>query len=149
VQLTPHFTLEELSVSAYGARNGLSNIPPPTVHQSLKLLCLNVLEPLRTRLGKSIVVLSGYRSPAINRGVGGAATSQHMVGEAADIYVPKLANYTLAQLIIDAGLPFDQVILEFGQWVHVSYDAQGKQRGQILTAVKQNGKTVYLNGLHQ
>jgi hypothetical protein len=149
VQLSPHFTLEEMSVSEYGTRHGLPNVAPPVVVESLRTLCNNVLEPLRTRLGKGIVVLSGYRSPAINRGVGGAATSQHMVGEAADTYVPRLSNYTWAQFIIESGVPFDQLILEFGQWVHVSHDMQGNQRGQVLTAVKQSGKTVYLNGLVQ
>jgi hypothetical protein len=111
------------------------------------LLCENVLQPLRDKYGKSINITSGYRSPKLNKAIGGSSTSQHCFGQAADIQVDK-KDYLKVWEILKT-LPFDQIIWEFGNesapdWIHVSF-VQGKNRGQKLKAVKNIfGKTQYL-----
>jgi hypothetical protein len=151
--LSPHFTLRELCRSEAAARKGFPNDPPPEAIAALKALCATVLEPLRGHVGKSIRVNSGYRGPQANAAVGGAPTSQHVRGEAADIEVDGLSNLALAQAVVALGLPFDQVILEAhtlgdpnSGWVHVSHTAH--PRHQVLTATRgPNGKMVYSAGL--
>ena len=111
-----------------------------------------VLQPVRDHYGKGVKVNSGYRHPEVNAKVGGSKTSDHCKGQAADIEIPGVANADLAKWIAE-NLDFTQVILEFytqgipdSGWVHVSYDPANLKK-QTLTAVKQNGKTVYLQGL--
>jgi len=111
-----------------------------------------VLQPLRDAYGVGIKVNSGYRSPDVNAAVGGSRTSDHCKGQAADIEIPGVANAELAQYIAD-NFEFTQLILEFytqgipdSGWVHVSYDSNNLKR-QVMTAVRQNGRTVYLQGL--
>jgi len=148
MQLSPHFTLAEMTRSDVALRLGIDNGAPLDAIERLKALCAAVLEPVRLRHGP-LVVNSGYRCPALNRAIGGAAESQHMRGEAADIEAAEsgVSNYTLACWIRDR-CPFDQVILECYQpgkprsgWVHVSYRPIGGagvgvgpvNRGQTLT----------------
>ena len=99
------------------------------------MLVDEVLEPLRVALGVSVRVTSGYRSPEVNAAVGGAASSQHTEGEAADIWVEGMAAEDLARKIVGLGLVFDQLIVERDapaeRWVHVSYRA-GRCRNQML-----------------
>lgn len=149
MQISKHFNLDELVHSDYGVRHDIDNTPPPSVRAALVKLTNNILEPLRVKAGRPVIVSSAYRCGLINRGVGGSETSQHCDGEAADLNILRVAPYTTAQMIVQMGLPFDQLILEFGRWVHVSHAASGKQRGQILTATKINGQTRYLSGLHR
>jgi hypothetical protein len=151
MQLTKNFTLEEFLISQTAARLNIDNTPSPSVISNLQLLCTNVLQPLRDKLGQ-MSISSGYRCSILNSRIGGAADSQHLYGQAADITIPTMGNAALAEYIRD-NLMFDQVILEFYQlgvpqsgWVHVSY-TNGINRQQCLTAVKQNGKTVYLKGI--
>lgn len=141
MKLSENFTLAELTVT----NRPLANVPTDKEREALRKLAVNVLQPLREAIGKPIVVSSGYRSDAVNRAVGGTATSQHRFGEAADITVPGMSAQELARKIVDLRLPFDQVIQEFGRWVHVSYGP--RNRRQVLTAVTRNGKTQYLPGL--
>lgn len=147
-QLSEHFTLAEFTKSQTAIRNGIKNEPTPEHLAAMKLLCAKVLEPIRTHYGKPVKISSGYRSLALNRAIGGATSSQHSKGEAADIEVPGISNYALARLIRDT-LPHDQVILEFyhpgdpnSGWVHVSYGP--RMRSQELTT--SDGKT-YRPGL--
>ena len=119
---------------------------------NLKRLAEKVLQPVRDHYGKGVKVNSGYRSPDGNAKVGGSRTSDHCKGQASDIEIPGIANADLAKWITE-NLEFTQVILEFytqgvpdSGWVHVSYDPENLKK-QALTAVKQNGKTVYLPGL--
>lgn len=149
-QLSPHFTLAEMTRTSVKA----DNTPPPDVVENLRALCVNVLEPLRVAMGKPMRVNSGYRSDAVNRAVGGSTTSQHSTGEAADIEFDGFDNLALAKKIVAMKLPFDQLICEFlvagdpnGGWIHVSHKRLGKQRGQILTASREGGKTVYKPGM--
>lgn len=141
--LSEHFSLSEMTVSQEAARSGLKNAPDPLQIESLRQLCQNVLEPLRARVRKPIVINSGFRSPTINRRIGGSARSQHCRGEAADIIIPGMKIPDVVALIRKMGLPVDQCIEEFGAWVHVSHSRNGPQRGQYLRARLVGGKTVY------
>jgi len=152
MQLTNNFSLKELTVSDTATRLGLDNTPNETVIANLKTLAENILQPVREHYGKSVKVNSGYRAPEVNAAVGGSKTSDHCKGQAADIEITGVANGDLAKYIAEK-FKFTQVILEFytqgipdSGWVHVSYDSNDL-KCQTLTAVKQNGKTVYLPGL--
>jgi hypothetical protein len=142
VKLSEHFTLEEMTISETGARNGKSNIPGEREIENLKLLCSEILEHLRSALALPVSITSGYRSPEINKAVGGSSTSQHVFGQAADIHV---SGMTAEELFLFATekvfLPFDQIIQEFNQWVHISY--RSNPRGQKLRATHENGLTHY------
>lgn len=140
-RLTRNFTLDELVLSDYAIRNDLDNTPNDEQIENLRILCFNVLQPLREVLGKPVIVTSGYRSPVVNKAIGGATTSQHIKGQAADIHVPEMSIQELYDFI-KANLPFDQLIQEFGRWVHVSYNASSNRR-ECLYAVRENGTTVY------
>lgn len=108
----------------------LDNTPPPEAQARLVALCAAVLDPLRQALGKPVRINSGFRSAAVNKAIGGSTTSQHMVGEAADIRVEGMTPQQLATFIAAERLPFDQLIWE-PTWVHVSYSI-GRQRGETL-----------------
>jgi len=141
-----HFTFQELTKSATAKRKGIDNSPSMQVRANLAALVENVLDPLREAYGKPIVVTSGYRCEKLNRAVGGAASSQHVKGQAADIRsvqdTPE-ENKKLFDLIVKLGLPFDQIINEYNyDWVHVSYGP--RHRRMKLRAVKKNGRTQYL-----
>jgi len=143
MNLTENFTLEEMILSEYAARNGIDNTPPPEHIENLKILCQKVLQPLRDILKRPVIVSSGYRCKALNTGIGGSKTSQHIRGQAADIIVPGVRVIELFQ-IIGRTLNYDQVIEEFGAWVHVSYDTNyNNLRFERLVARSVNGKTVY------
>lgn len=142
MDLSPHFTLHELTVSEYAARNGIANVPMPEDIVCLSELCMFVLEPLRRQLQKPVNVTSGFRSVELNRAIGGAENSQHCRGQAADIHVKGMSTESLFQTIIKSGIEFDQCILEFNSWVHISWNT-GKNRKELLVAEKINGKTTY------
>lgn len=141
MNLSKNFTLAELTVSQEAARSGLKNIPTTEQIAALRLLCENVLQPLRDRVKKPIVVSSGFRSVTLNRRIGGSATSQHCKGQAADFSIPGMSIADTVALIRKMGLPADQVIDEFGAWVHVSYGP--RHRKEFLKARRVGGKTVY------
>ncbi len=143
MNLSPHFTLAEMTLSQIAVRAGIANTPSKRQITSLTRLCENVLEPLRTLLGKPIYVSSGFRNPTVNSLVGGSSTSQHMRGEAADITVEGMTPQALFDFIRATDLPYDQLIQEFDRWVHVSYGA--RKRGQDLYARKNpTNKTIYV-----
>lgn len=139
------FALSEFLQSATAKAHNIDMTPPVAVRRNIEALVANVLDPLRERIGKPIRVSSGYRPPALNRLVGGAQTSQHSKGEAADISISGMTPRQVCEAVIAAGLPFDQLIEEFGQWTHVSFGP--RNRRQVLTARKINGRTTYLKGL--
>ena len=141
MQLTPNFTLEEMTATS----TGLPNVANRTERGALLALAEHVLQPLRDALGKPVHITSAFRSAAVNRAVGGVADSQHRKGQAADIRVDGMTSMALAQRIVAMDLPFDQLIEEFGQWVHVSHAPH--PRRQQLTAVRREGRTRYLQGL--
>ena len=144
IRLSEHFTLEEFVRSRKAQARGIKNEPPAEAVEGLKLLVQHILEPLRQAWGQSIFVTSGYRSPELNRAVGGAHNSQHLLGQAADIVADlSLLNYDLGRLIIQLSLPFDQLIFEGCyveyvagrpqhrcRWIHVSYGP--RQRREVI-----------------
>lgn len=126
-----YFTLEELSRSATASARGIDNTPSIAAKLHLIDLVENILDPLREAYGKPIGVNSGYRSQALNKAVGGAATSDHLTGRAADIHgTPntKAENQKLFELIKSLDLPYRQLIDEKNfSWVHVSYNPEVKE----------------------
>ena len=148
MNLSPNFTLDELTVSQTAARLGLSNVPPPAVVGELRRLAETILQPLRNHLGRPVVVSSGYRSPDVNRAVGGALASAHMSGRAADITVPGMTPLEVCQAIRAMGLPFDQLLHEFRAWTHVAIAPPGvAPRGELLTAIRGPVGVYYERGL--
>lgn len=127
-----YFTIDELCRSERARQLGINNTPTDDIIDSLSDLVENVLDPARVRIRKPITVNSGYRCPELNKAVGGAATSQHVKGEAADITTgSKEGNKRLFEIIRD-NLPFDQLINEYDfSWVHVSH-RRGENRKQQL-----------------
>ena len=120
--------------------------------ENFKLLAEEVFQPIREHFRCPIHISSGYRSKELNTAIGGSLTSQHCQGEAIDIDMDGTPNGVTNRMVFDYikdNLQFDQLIYEFGDkenpdWVHVSYESSGKQRKQILRAVRTNGKTSYL-----
>ena len=152
MKLTANFSLEELTKSETALRFDLDNAPNDEQLANLVALCECILQPVRDHFGKGVKVNSGLRTPEVNAKVGGSKTSDHCKGMAADIEIPGIANAELAQWIAET-LEYRQVILEFytpgihdSGWVHLSYNPPDNKK-QVLRATKQNGKTVYLNGL--
>ncbi len=128
-----HFTMAELTNSDTARALHIDNTPDATSADNLHTLVEMVLDPLRDAYGKPIYVNSGYRSPKLNKTIGGANRSQHMTGEAADITTgTKEGNRRLFAYIRD-NLPFDQLIDEYGySWVHVSYKRKGRNRREVI-----------------
>lgn len=149
MQLSKHFSLQEFTYSPTAVARKIRNEPGPEHLANLKLLVEKVLEPIREHFGKPVKVNSGYRSPALNRAVGGSLTSQHSNGQAADIEIDGIANAVLAQWISE-NLEYDQLILEFynpnegpsSGWVHVSYSSTNNRKEKLI-ALKNGRKTTY------
>jgi hypothetical protein len=153
VKLSQNFTIQEYIKSQTALRQGIDNIPTEEHMGNATALFRNVVQKVRDQFGVT-VINSGYRGEALNKAVGGSSTSQHCKGEAVDIECPGTPNYDVAKWIED-NLDFDQLILEFytpgvpdSGWVHVSYKSEGNRKS-VLTAMKENGKTVYKPGLIQ
>lgn len=128
-----YFTFKELFRSSTADKKGIKNLPTDAEHiDNLYKLVEKVLDPIRELYGEPITVTSGYRCPALNKAVGGTITSQHALGQAADITVgSKEANKELFE-IMKSNCPFDQLIDEKDySWIHVSY-REGNNRRQIL-----------------
>lgn len=143
-QISPHISLAEATFT----NTGLKNDPTPEALVAMKLVATKVFEPLRKHMGGPIGINSFYRSPAVNKAIGGAPASQHVRGEAMDISGTKygISNAEIFEFIL-VKLKFDQLIWEFGtdeepQWVHVSYKSKGN-RSEVLKAYKLNGVTKY------
>ncbi len=156
-QLTANFTMQEMIKSQTATRYGVDNTPNLAQQYALQAVAKHILQPVRDHMKRSFSPSSGFRGDKLNALIRGSSKSQHRYGEAADFEVPGWSNYALAEWI-KLNLTFDQLILEFyvrgkpsSGWVHCSYvEPQTKGRAnrmQVLTAVKSNGKTVYLPGL--
>lgn len=145
-RLSAHFTLAEMTHSATAARKGIANVVTPAIEHQL-FLTADRMEGVRKLLGdKPISVLSGYRSPAVNRAVGGSKSSAHMTGHAVDFICPSFGTPAQVAAHLAKHLThFDQIIEEFDQWVHVGFGPG--QRMQKLTARKVRGRTVYTPGI--
>lgn len=149
-QLSKNFSLAELTRSQTAIRNGLDNKPDAESLRNLHRLA-GTLELVRAALGVPVHVMSGYRSPVVNKLVGGSPTSQHRYGLAADFVAPAFGTpYQIVEKLQKAGIAFDQIIHEFGEWVHIGLAQDPKaSRQQVLTAKRIDGKTRYLAGNHK
>ncbi|OCG10807.1 hypothetical protein A9G09_11895 [Gilliamella sp. wkB292] len=144
-KLTEHFTLEEFTKSTVASRLKIDNSVPTELMPNIKLTAAK-LELVRQALGKPIIITSGYRCPALNARVGGVTTSAHTQGLAVDFHSSFGTPKEICQRLIEAGVQFDKLIQEHNQWVHIGF-SPSKNRQIVLTAVKNGGKTVYLNDL--
>lgn len=140
MQLSPHFTLEEMVITQ--VRNASNNVPLALL-PAIKDTALR-MEEVRTLLGGApIIVTSGYRSPLVNKIVGGSITSAHMSGRAVDFIAPSFGTpLEIAKAISASDIAFDQLIWEEETWVHISFDP--KMRREVLTKRKHGG---YIAGL--
>jgi len=148
MQLSPNFSLAEFTASATAKARKIDNTPGARSIEAMRTLCINVLEPVRAHFGKPVRITSGFRSVALCLAVGSSSSSQHAQGEAADLEVVGVDNFTAAAFIRDS-LRFDQLILENyvrGQpesgWIHVSFRA-GRLRHDVLTY----SRRTYFKGL--
>ncbi len=156
IQLSKNFYLDEFTRSQVAARHGINMrvAENGVIHHNLRRLCVTVLQPLRDALGP-VHITSGYRPPKLNRLIGGSSNSQHQFGQAADIIVSGQTPLDVALWIKYNIKDFDQLIHEFGRWVHVSVSGLNSDpRRQQLTAVKipkltmiRKPRTVYVPGL--
>ena len=149
--ISNHISEKEATKSITALRLGIDNTPDGNILSNMKLLADNIFEPLREYVGGPIKVNSMYRSEALNKAIGGSSKSQHCDGKAFDlddIYGHK-TNAEVFNYIKD-NLSFDLMIWEFGDvnnpdWIHVSYVSESINRNKILKAVRDKGKTKYID----
>ena len=140
-----------MTKSRTALRRGIDNSPTPEHIENMKALAENIFQPIRDHFGVPIYISSGYRSEALNNAIGGSKTSQHSKGQAIDLDRDAHSQPHNSDLFIFVkdNLDFDQMIWEFGtdenpDWVHISYNPDGKQRNQLLVAYKDsNNRTRY------
>ena len=145
MRLSKNFTLEEFLLSQTATRLSIDMTPGPEIIDNLKRLVTGCLQPLRDEVDAGIFISSGFRPLELNTKIGGSKTSARVRGDAADLKVSGQTPYDTCELIIAMELPFDQVIHEFGRWVHLGVG--DTLRGEQLTAYKKHGKTRYVNGI--
>lgn len=153
MQLSKHLSLAEIIRSDLAKRKGINNMPTQEHLENLKKLASNIFEPIRENFNSPIYISSGYRSKSLNTALKGSLTSQHCSGEAIDIDMDGSDDGVTNKQVFDfikEHLNFDQLIWEFGtkdqpDWVHVSFESTGKQRKQVLRAIKQGKTTIYQN----
>ena len=149
--ISQHISEKEATKSITALRLGIDNTPNGATISNMQLLAEKVFEPLREWVGGPIKINSLYRSTALNKALGGSSRSQHCQGRAIDIddiYGHK-TNKEMFEYIKE-NIDFDQMIYEFGSetnpdWVHISYVSQDKNRNKILKAVRDDGKTKYID----
>jgi len=150
MKISDHISMKEALRSNTAQRLGIDNMPDNDTLVTMQITAQHIFEPLRNHFNEPIYISSFYRSPELNKAIGGSAKSQHCKGEAIDIddVYSKASNADFFNYIKDK-LEFDQLIWEFGDdenpaWVHVSYNL-GKNRMRILKAIKENGRTKYID----
>jgi len=156
-KLSKHFKLKEMLRSQTATRLNIKNIPEDGNIDKLELLCKNILEPIRAycrysiNKGAIVQITSGYRCPELNKSIGGAKESQHMLGEAADFVITGVDEHELWRWItLYSGLDYDKIVMEFPDselnipWIHISYRRDELNRNINLIALKDfNNKTIY------
>ena len=154
MNISDHISLKEAIRSNTAKRLGIDNMPDNETLVTMQVTAQHVFEPLRQHFNEPIYISSFYRCKELNTAIGGSSKSQHCKGEAIDIddVYSKATNADFFNYIKDR-LEFDQLIWEFGDdespdWVHVSYSL-GKNRMRILKAIKENGRTKYIDITHE
>src|SRR6056300_233431 len=154
MNISEHISIKEALRSNTAKRLHIDNTPDEYTIETMKITAEHIFEPLRNKFNEPIYISSFYRSPELNKAIGGSAKSQHCKGEAIDIddVYSKATNADFFNYIKDR-LEFDQLIWEFGDnespdWVHVSYNL-GRNRMRILKAIKENGRTKYIDITHE
>jgi hypothetical protein len=151
MKLSKNFSLSEFEHSDTAKKHNINNeVRSSEYISNATSLCTYILQPVRNYFNKSVDINSGYRSPELNKKVGGSSTSQHCFCQAADIEIKGISNKAIADYIAE-NLDYDQLILEFYKeedgpnsgWVHVSFNRTGNNRNQKLVALKDGRKTVY------
>ena len=138
--ISKNFSWHEFEQSDAARQYRIMNIiTTAEVRDAVKALVVNVLQPLRDKTGRPLKINSGYRCPELNAKVGGVATSQHCKGEAADVWCTTLTPYQLARVVLENGIPYDQMIL-YPSFIHLSYRADDEQRRQLLYNASYKGK---------
>ena len=135
MRLSNNFSLEELCASSMAKQKKINNQPTKEATEALGCLVQNLLQPLRDKLRRPIIVTSGYRCPELNKLVGGSQNSQHVLGQAVDIVVRGMTPRTLAEFVTRTGLVFDQMIVEEttnGSWLHLSYTRKFNRKERLL-----------------
>lgn len=151
MKLSEHLDLIEVTRSTDAKRFGIKNEPTAEHLDNLKKLAENIFEPIRKHFGVPIFVSSGYRSSKLNKAIGGTKNSQHLLGQALDLDMDASKSGVTNKMVFDYiknNLDFDQLIFEYGtkdapDWVHVSFNPNGKQRNQVLRAKRVAGKPKY------
>jgi len=147
--ISKHITYKEATHSNTATRRGIKNVPNAKQLAAMKLVAEKVFEPTREHFGEPIRINSFFRCYDLNRAIGGSTTSQHRQGEAIDVDATNgITNKQLYDYIRD-NLEYDQLICEFGtdknpDWVHFSYNSDGKNRKEQLKAVSKGGRTSYI-----
>jgi hypothetical protein len=142
MNLSPHFTLAELTRTS----SGISNVPTDAEVKALEALALTLLEPVRAKFGP-VSIHSGYRNPAVNAAIGGSKSSQHMKGEAADFHCTGATLETVMRwIVVESGLSYGQVILEGHTkgkptWIHLSLGAPYRLGSSCMQALTFDGKS--------
>jgi len=147
MNLSEHFNLDEMTDSQTAVRLSIDEqfSPPESIKQNLTDLCIHVLEPIRTLTESPIRISSGFRCERLNEAIGGAKTSQHVKGQAVDFTCKDFTVEELYTIIKQSDILFDQLIQEFGRWVHISYcNTEAENRLQCLRAIKVDGATKYI-----
>ena len=152
MKLSKNFSLKELTRSQTAIRHGIINLPNQEQLVCLTALTTAILQPIREVHGR-VDINSGLRVLELNRKIGSGDTSQHVLGQAADLECPSIDNLQLAKWI-ESNLKFDQLILEYYEsgdptsgWIHCSYNNTGENRNRVLTASRVDGKTQYTEGI--
>ena len=150
MKITKHVSYREATKSNTAIRKGIENIPSGEQMENIKLLCEKVFEPLREHVNGPIAINSLFRSPQLNKAIGGSSSSQHCAGNGAAMDIDdtygKMSNADMFEFVKE-NLDFDQMIWEYGNeknpdWVHISYKNNGNRK-QILKCNKAKGRTVY------
>lgn len=126
-----NFTMSELIYSNEAIKKNVNNTPDVESLDNMLLLIASVLQPIRNAIKKPMIITSGYRSPKLNKIVGGKPNSQHLKGQAADFTIKGLKPKQIVEFIKNMGIEFDQLINEYDSWVHISYN-KGNNRKQIF-----------------
>lgn len=136
MNFSPHFTSDEFVFSQTAARLGIANDPGPAEVRALTVTAQG-LELVRAALGGApILISSGYRSPALNAAVHGAEGSQHLLGEAVDFTAPTVGTpQEVMRHIVGTAIPYDQIILEFGRWIHISFSNRNRRQALVVDSM--------------